>query len=428
MPETPETRARERLIVGIGVSVEASPVSRRQGGFTNLLFKSSVWFPASLRRLGNGSGAENRVDALPGVLSFGGSQPFIIEDRPRMIEATLENIGADEAIQLFGRNDEHLHLLRDKLGVAVVARAGVVTIKGEERGVEKTLKVFDALRAQVKSRRRVTPDDVRILIEESNVESSHGPIEIAGPIRRLKSRTAGQSAYVQAIRDHDLTICIGPAGTGKTYLAVAAALEALQRGQIKRIVLVRPAVEAGEKLGFLPGDIQSKVHPFIRPLLDALREMLDFHTVKRYMEEDVVEIAPLAFMRGRTLNDAFIILDEGQNTTIPQMKMFLTRMGMNSKIVVTGDVTQVDLPYGVSSGLQDAVRKLSRLTGVAVVRMAAADIVRHKLVEAIVRAYDEQEGRAVPRDRSAPRDGDATGPDAAEFSPARMDAGDPAGG
>ena len=345
-----------------------------------------------------------------------------------MTEASLENITADEAMQLFGRNDEHLHLLREKLGVSVVARAGVVTVKGEDGSVQKTLKIFDALRAQIKARRRVTPDDVRILIEESNVESSHGPVEISGPIRRLKSRTAGQSAYIQAIRDHDLTVCIGPAGTGKTYLAVAAALEALQRGQIKRIVLVRPAVEAGEKLGFLPGDMQSKVHPFIRPLLDALREMLDYHTVKRYMDEDVVEIAPLAYMRGRTLNDAFIILDEGQNTTIPQMKMFLTRMGMNSKIVVTGDVTQVDLPYGVSSGLQDAVRKLGRLTGVAVVRMAASDIVRHKLVEAIVKAYDEHEGRTVPSERPTTRDGDATGPDAKGFSSARSDAGETAGG
>lgn len=346
-----------------------------------------------------------------------------------MTEASLENIGADEAMQLFGRNDEHLHMLREKLGVAVVSRLGIVTIKGEDANVQKTLKIFDALRAQIKSRRRVTADDVRILIEESNVEASHGPVEITGPIRRLKSRTAGQSAYVQAIRDHDLTVCIGPAGTGKTYLAVAAALEALQRGQIKRIVLVRPAVEAGEKLGFLPGDMQSKVHPFIRPLLDALREMLDFHTVKRYMDEDVVEIAPLAYMRGRTLNDAFIILDEGQNTTIPQMKMFLTRMGMNSKIVVTGDVTQVDLPFGVSSGLQDAVRKLGRLTGVAVVCMAPSDIVRHKLVEAIVRAYDEQEGRTAPsKERTPSRDGDATGPDASGDFSARSEAGETASG
>jgi phosphate starvation-inducible PhoH-like protein len=343
-----------------------------------------------------------------------------------MTEAAMENITSDEQMQLFGRNDEHLHQLREKLGVQVVARAGVVTIKGEDRGVEKTLKIFDALRAQIRARRRITPDDVRILVEESNVEASHGPIEISGPIRRLKSRTAGQSAYIQAIRDHDLTVCIGPAGTGKTYLAVAAALEALQRGQIKRLVLVRPAVEAGEKLGFLPGDMQSKVHPFIRPLLDALREMLDYHTVKKYMEEDVIEIAPLAYMRGRTLNDAFIILDEGQNTTIPQMKMFLTRMGMNSKIVVTGDVTQVDLPYGVSSGLQDAVRKLSRLTGVAVVQMNPSDIVRHKLVEAIVRAYDEHEGRAGPVGRHAPRDGDATAPPAssrAAETPSAADGG-----
>jgi phosphate starvation-inducible PhoH-like protein len=193
---------------------------------------------------------------------------------------------------------------------------------------------------------------------------------------------------VTAIRDHDLTFCIGPAGTGKTYLAVAAALEAFDRHLIKRIVLVRPAVEAGEKLGYLPGDMQAKVHPFLRPLLDALRDMLDFHQVKSYLENDIVEIAPLAYMRGRTLNDAFIILDEGQNTTVPQMRMFLTRMGMGSKVVVTGDVTQVDLPGGTQNGLEDAVARLERITSVAVVRMQTTDIVRHPLVQAIVNAYE----------------------------------------
>ena len=274
----------------------------------------------------------------------------------------------------------------------------MLKITGEDEPVERGKQIVDRMRSRFKMKKGVTADELREWIGPGPAAADgaggarvhSGTIEISGPIKRLKSWTEGQARYVQAIRDHDLTVCIGPAGTGKTYLAVAAALEALTRQQVKRLVLVRPAVEAGEKLGFLPGDMQSKVHPFIRPLLDALREMLEFDRVKKYMEEDVIEIAPLAYMRGRTLNDAFIILDEGQNTTIPQMKMFLTRMGRNSKIVVTGDVTQVDLPPGVHSGLSDAVRRVGRLERVAVVRMRGADIVRHPLVEAIVKAYDDE--------------------------------------
>jgi phosphate starvation-inducible protein PhoH and related proteins len=223
--------------------------------------------------------------------------------------------------------------------------------------------------------------------------SEPGPaqaLEIAGSVKRLRSRTEGQAKYIAAIRTNDLVFAIGPAGTGKTYLAVALAVEALRARQVKRLVLVRPAVEAGEKLGFLPGDPQAKVHPFLAPLLDALRDMLDFHQVRTYMENDVVEIAPLAYMRGRTLNESFIILDEGQNTTIPQMKMFLTRMGMGSKIVVTGDLTQADLPQGMTNGLEDAVARLENIPGVGVVRLTHADIVRHSLVQRIVNAYDDK--------------------------------------
>jgi phosphate starvation-inducible PhoH-like protein len=206
----------------------------------------------------------------------------------------------------------------------------------------------------------------------------------------IRPRTAGQSEYVEAIRKKDLVFAVGPAGTGKTYLAVAAAVEALKHHAIRKIVLVRPAVEAGESLGFLPGDLHAKINPYLRPLLDALHEMIDFDQIKRYMEMDVIEVLPLAYMRGRTLNEAFIILDEAQNTTVGQMKMFLTRMGISSKIVVSGDITQTDLPAQTRSGLNDAMTRLKPIEDVEIVRLTKADIVRHPLVQQIVRAYDEQ--------------------------------------
>jgi|GEM_PF-10479 len=206
--------------------------------------------------------------------------------------------------------------------------------------------------------------------------------------RRVKPRTPGQARYVDAIRENDLVFCTGPAGCGKTYLAVAMALNALRTEQVRKIVLVRPAVEAGEKLGFLPGDLLAKVNPYLRPLLDALADIVSFDQVKRYMEHDIIEIVPLAYMRGRTLNDTFIILDEAQNTTSTQMKMFLTRMGEHSKIVVTGDPTQIDLPGHMTSGLNDATNRLAEIPGVEAVRLSGQDIVRHRLVREIVRAYD----------------------------------------
>ena len=206
--------------------------------------------------------------------------------------------------------------------------------------------------------------------------------------RRVRPKTPGQDAYLRSIERNELVLALGPAGCGKTYLAVAAAIHALRTERVRKIVLVRPAVEAGEKLGFLPGDMLAKVNPYLRPLLDALNDMLDFDQVQRYMAKDMIEIVPLAFMRGRTLNDTFIILDEGQNTTVTQMKMFLTRMGAGSRIVVTGDVTQLDLPGGMTSGLTDAAERLKEIEGVAVVRLGRADIVRHRLVREIVHAYD----------------------------------------
>lgn len=233
--------------------------------------------------------------------------------------------------------------------------------------------------------RQVVGDD------DSTVEAE--PILIPSTGRKLRPRTKGQSTYVQAIRTHDLTFAVGPSGTGKTYLAVALAVEALKAQRIRKIVLVRPAVEAGESLGFLPGDLHAKINPYLRPLLDALYEMLDYEQIRRQMEEDVIEVVPLAYMRGRTLNEAFIILDEAQNTTVSQMKMFLTRMGTGSKIVVAGDETQIDLPPHTRSGLTDAMLRLKNIKGFAQVRLTKSDIVRHPLVTEIVRAYEEGPSR-----------------------------------
>ncbi len=217
------------------------------------------------------------------------------------------------------------------------------------------------------------------------------PFEIRDGHRAVRPRTEGQAQYLKALRDRELVFCVGPAGTGKTYLAVAVAVAALRRGEIKKIVLVRPAVEAGEHLGFLPGDLEAKINPYLRPLFDALHDLLDYNQLRRYLGNDLVEIAPLAYMRGRTLNDAMIILDEGQNATVAQMKMFLTRMGQNARIVVTGDPSQVDLPPGTASGLADAVERLRSIPGVGIVTLDRSDIVRHPLVQAIVDAYEPTE-------------------------------------
>lgn len=316
-----------------------------------------------------------------------------------MAEAVIDNIEQDEAVALFGSRDENLRLLRDTLGLKVIARNKTVSLQGTDEQVGQGIKVLDRMRAHYRTQKAVSAEDVRTFLTVAmNPGVPEKPLsrEISGPVRKLRAKTDGQSKYVEAIRQNDLVFCLGPAGTGKTYLAVAAALESMMTRQIKRLVLVRPAVEAGEKLGFLPGDMEAKVHPYLRPLLDALQEMVDSHQIKNYFENDVIEIAPLAFMRGRTLNDSFIILDEGQNATIPQMKMFLTRMGMGSKIVVTGDVTQVDLPGGVANGLDDAVRRLGSLARVAVVRMEKSDIVRHPLVQAIVEAYETPVAAKAP--------------------------------
>jgi phosphate starvation-inducible PhoH-like protein len=309
-----------------------------------------------------------------------------------MIEATIPLVESRLALPLFGARDRHLRRIREVLDVDITHRNGEIHVAGEEGAVALATEAIEQLKALVERKGVVGPDDVSEVLARVTGDQSievHTPIDIVHAVRQIRPRTAGQARYTQAIRQHDLVFAIGPAGTGKTYLAVAMAVEALKHQTIRKIVLVRPAVEAGENLGFLPGDLQAKINPYLRPLLDALHEMIDYDQIKRYMEQDVIEVIPLAYMRGRTLNDAFIILDEAQNTTVSQMKMFLTRMGDGSKIVVSGDVTQVDLPQHARSGLYDAMERLKNIDGVAFINLTKADIVRHRLVQDIVHAYEE---------------------------------------
>jgi len=311
-----------------------------------------------------------------------------------MPEATIHFEDHAEELAVFGSRDQHLRKIRDSLGVKVLARHGEVRVEGDDERVRQAGVIFEGLRALYRVRGTIASPDVSELIErtiQASDPAALGTIEIREGNRVVRPRSEGQNRYLKALRDHELVFCVGPAGTGKTYLAVAMAVSALRGGRIKKIVLVRPAVEAGEHLGFLPGDLEAKINPYLRPLLDALHDLMDYEQIRRYMDNDLIEIAPLAYMRGRTLNDAMIILDEGQNATVPQMKMFLTRMGQNARIVVTGDITQVDLPAATRSGLADAIDRLSAVAGVATVYLDRSDIVRHPLVQAIVNAYEADE-------------------------------------
>jgi phosphate starvation-inducible PhoH-like protein len=302
----------------------------------------------------------------------------------------------DEARLLFGPADAHLRKIREALGATIVLRGDCVVLEGSPEQVQRTEEVFNRLRDVIRRDGVIAEDAVTRALTQQLVPgeiSAGAAIDLFEKAKKVRPRTPGQQRYVDEVRKNDLVFCLGPAGCGKTYLAVAMAVNALRSEQVRRIVLVRPAVEAGEKLGFLPGDLLAKVNPFLRPLLDAMNDMLNFEQVRLYMENDVVEIVPLAFMRGRTLNDTFIILDEAQNTTITQMKMFLTRMGEGSKIVVTGDATQSDLPENVASGFNDAMSRLNRIEGVAIVTLTGEDIVRHRLVREIVKAYDQGPSR-----------------------------------
>ncbi|MCU0958477.1 MAG: PhoH family protein [Pirellulaceae bacterium] len=320
-----------------------------------------------------------------------------------MTEATISLGEPQLALSVFGVRDQHLRAIRNSLGVAITHRDGEIHVAGDDRAVAKATKALEELKQLAERRGPLAVDDVRqILAQVSGANGVAAPqpaIEVPNASRQIRPRTAGQARYVAAIRSHELVFAVGPAGTGKTYLAVAMAVECLRRRDIRRIVLVRPAVEAGESLGYLPGDLQAKINPYLRPLLDALHEMMDYELIKSHMERDVIEVVPLAYMRGRTLNEAFVILDEAQNTTVAQMKMFLTRMGEGSRMVVSGDVTQVDLPSTTRSGLVDAVRRLQGLRGVSIVELDESDIVRHRLVQEIVQAYEEKPRRRSPKAR-----------------------------
>ncbi len=326
---------------------------------------------------------------------------------PPQVQTVVRLRSEDEERALYGLGNRALRLLRDRLGVRVSARGGSVTLHGEARAARAARRVLESLLDRARRGEELSEGAVEAAITEESVDggaAGEGTDGAAGGDRVVKAlddthvvpRTAGQRAYVEAIRAHDIVFAIGPAGTGKTYLAVACAVAALRKGAFRRLVLTRPAVEAGEHLGFLPGDFQAKVNPYLRPLYDALGDLIPFDEVQRTIQRDVIEVAPLAYMRGRTLDRAFIILDEAQNTTPEQMKMFLTRMGRESKIVVTGDITQVDLPRGTRSGLVHARDVLGAVAGLAVVHLGRSDIVRHPLVQRIVDAYAAEDGDESP--------------------------------
>ncbi len=311
---------------------------------------------------------------------------------------------AEEFIGLFGLREENIALFRAELGVDIQAGSGEITLSGDADKVELAKLTLEKMSEII--RRGETVDRTRIryaigLAEEGNAdrigEIMRDVIAITSRGRQVKCKTLGQRTYVDAIKQNTCTFAVGPAGTGKTYLAIAMAVVAMKNKEIERIILTRPAVEAGEKLGFLPGDLAQKVDPYLRPLYDALHEMLGLDAYQRLVERGAIEVAPLAYMRGRTLNDAFIILDEAQNTTSEQMKMFLTRMGMGSKMVITGDVTQIDLPLGKKSGLVEALEVLKGVEDIGIVRLTHRDVVRHELVQAIVKAYEKYALRSSDR-------------------------------
>jgi phosphate starvation-inducible protein PhoH and related proteins len=309
-----------------------------------------------------------------------------------MSRTSIAVVDSKRLVAVFGPRDQHLRRIRSALGVGVSARDDSIQIEGEEAAVLRAAEIFEHLDRIAREHGSVEVADVTELLSAATGTSQtvpRDPIEVHRPDKQVQPRSAGQAAYVKAIREHDVVVCSGPAGSGKTFLAVAMAVSALRSEQVRKIVLVRPAVEAGESLGYLPGDLQAKINPYLRPLLDALREMMDYELLKRLTEQDVVEMIPLAYMRGRTLNNAFIILDEAQNTTVAQMKMFLTRLGVGSKMVISGDTTQIDLPPNRRSGLVDAMERLERVRGCGRVQLGGIDIVRHPLVQRIVEAYGD---------------------------------------
>ncbi len=322
------------------------------------------------------------------------------------IKLTLEPENAEFLANLCGPFNEHLKLIERRVGIEIRNHANHFQLLGDLDAIRLVGEMLETLYSEATKDKRLSPDDIHLMIQQSGIEQiisyqkvQDTDIAIRTKKALIRPRGENQQSYVRSILEHDINFGIGPAGTGKTYLAVACAVDALEKEEVDRILLVRPAVEAGEKLGFLPGDLTQKVDPYLRPLYDALYEMLGFERVSKLMEKNVIEVAPLAFMRGRTLNNSFVILDESQNTTREQMKMFLTRIGFGSTAVITGDITQVDLPKGTQSGLLHAMKVLDGVKDIGFTQFTAKDVVRHPLVQHIVRAYDRFEKSEQKKDR-----------------------------
>ena len=314
----------------------------------------------------------------------------------KLIERTVNAERVEDLIAVFGSFDENIRRIEDVLCVSIVNRGTELKVSGDEEAADKAVRALEGLLSLAAKGETIDEQRVRYLItlvkegnEDQVAQMAKDVVCITAKGKPIKAKTVGQQKYMKAIQKNTVTLGVGPAGTGKTYLAVAAAVAAFRERTVNRIILTRPAVEAGERLGFLPGDLQNKVDPYLRPLYDALYDMLGAETFQKYQERGSSEVAPLAYMRGRTLDDSFIILDEAQNTTKEQMKMFLTRLGFGSKIVITGDVTQIDLPGDKVSGLKDALRVLDGVRDIAICRLTSADVVRHALVQEIINAYEK---------------------------------------
>ncbi len=322
----------------------------------------------------------------------------------KQVERMVNVERVDDLIAVFGSFDENIRRIEEAMNVQIVNRGADLRISGEEEMADKAARTLEGLLSLASRGENIDEQRVRYLItlvnegnEDQISQWGKDVVCITAKGKPIKAKTVGQQNYMKAIQKNTITIGVGPAGTGKTYLAVAAAVAAFRERTVNRIILTRPAVEAGERLGFLPGDLQNKVDPYLRPLYDALYDMLGAETFQKYQERGSIEVAPLAYMRGRTLDDSFIILDEAQNTTREQMKMFLTRLGFGSKIVITGDVTQIDLPEDKVSGLKDAVRVLGGVKDIAICRLTAADVVRHALVQEIINAYEKADKKTEAR-------------------------------
>ena len=318
----------------------------------------------------------------------------------QMTERIVNVERVEDLISVFGSLDENIHRVEQEFGVQILNRGSDLKLSGEEEATDKAARTIEGLMALASKGEIIDEQKVRYLItlvqsgnDDQVAQMARDVVCITAKGKPIKAKTIGQQKYMKAIQKHPIPVGVGPAGTGKTYLAVAAAVAAFRERTVNRIILTRPAVEAGERLGFLPGDLQNKVDPYLRPLYDALYDMLGPETYQKYLERGSIEVAPLAYMRGRTLDDSFIILDEAQNTTREQMKMFLTRLGFGSKIVITGDVTQIDLPEDKVSGLKDAIRVLDGVEDIAICTLSSADVVRHALVQKIISAYEKVEQR-----------------------------------